>query len=319
MTAQPFDLTTLHHTPRAGAVLASLRGATKTFGSGDSAVRAVDALDISVRSGELIAVLGPNGAGKTTAISLLTGLARPTSGTAELFGGDPRRVSARQRVGAMLQISGVPETLRVRELLRQFRGYYPDPLPMGAVIDAAGLDGLERRLFGDLSGGQQRRVLFGIALCGDPELLFFDEPTTGLDVAVRRSLWATLRDLTRAGRGVVLTTHYLEEADALADRIVVIDHGRVIAEGTPTEVKSLVPGRRIRAHTMVTADRARDWPGVTTASQDGGWLELLAVEAEPVVRELLAADPTLAQLTVTEPSLDDAFLTLTHSLQEAAA
>ncbi len=219
----------------------------------------------------------------------------------------------------MLQISGVPETLRVAELLRQFRGYYPDPLPMGVIIDSAGLGGLERRLFGDLSGGQQRRVLFGIALCGDPELLFFDEPTTGLDVTVRRSLWSTLRDLTRSGRGVVLTTHYLEEADALADRIVVFDHGRVIAEGTPTQIKSLVPGRRIRAHSAVTAEHARSWPGVTTATQDGSWLELLVVDAEPVLRELLAADPALAQLTVTEPSLEEAFLTLTHSLQEAAA
>lgn len=317
MTTTPLHLAA-HPTPRAGAVLASLRGASKVFGSGDSEVRAVAGVDISVRSGELLAVLGPNGAGKTTAISMLTGLARPTSGTAELFGGDPRRVSARQRVGAMLQISGVPETLRVGELLRQFRGYYPDPLPTGVIIDAAGLGGLERRLFGDLSGGQQRRVLFGIALCGDPALLFFDEPTTGLDVTVRRSLWATLRELTRSGRGVVLTTHYLEEADALADRIVVLDHGRVIAEGTPTEIKSLVPGRRIRAHTAVPAGHARDWPGVTTASHDGGWLDLLVVAAEPVLRELLAADPALGQLTVTEPSLEEAFLTLTHSPQEAA-
>jgi ABC-2 type transport system ATP-binding protein len=317
MTASP-SLTT-GHAARRGAVIASLRAASKTFGSGDSAIRAVDGVDIAVCSGELLAVLGPNGAGKSTVVSLLTGLARPTSGTAELFGGDPRRVPARQRVGAMLQISGVPETLRVGELLRQFRGYYPDPLPMGAIIDAAGLGGLERRLFGDLSGGQQRRVLFGLALCGDPELLFFDEPTTGLDVTVRRSLWATLRDLTGSGRGVVLTTHYLEEADALADRIVVIDHGRVIAEGTPSQIKALVPGRRIRARTAVTAEHARGWPGVTTAAQQGSWLELLVVDAEPVLRELLAADQGLAQLTVTEPSLEEAFLTLTHSPQEAAA
>lgn len=319
MTTTPFHLTPIRPAPRAGAVIASLRGASKTFGNGDSAVRAVDGVDITVRSGELLAVLGPNGAGKTTAISMLTGLARPTSGTAELFGGEPRRLPARQRVGAMLQISGVPETLRVGELLRQFSGYYPAPLPMGAIVDAAGLGGLERRLFGDLSGGQQRRVLFGIALCGDPELLFFDEPTTGLDVAVRRGLWATLRDLTRSGRGVVLTTHYLEEADALADWIVVMDRGRVIAEGTPTQIKSLVPGRRIRAHTAVTAERAREWPGVTTASQDGSWLDLLVVDAEPVLRELLAADAALAALTVTQPSLEEAFLTLTDSPQEAAA
>ena len=238
-----------------GAVLAELRSASKRFGTGIATVEAVKDVDLTVRAGELLAVLGPNGAGKTTAISMLTGLRRPTSGTARLFGRDPRDLAARQRVGVMLQASGVPETLRVRELLDEFRGYYPDPLPLTTVIDATGLDGLERRLFGELSGGQQRRVLFAIAMCGNPELLFFDEPTTGLDVEVRRGLWATLRDLTTAGAGVVLTTHYLEEADGLADRIVVLDRGRVIAEGSPCEIKALVPGRRIRARTFGERER----------------------------------------------------------------
>ena len=230
-----------------GAVLAELRGVSKTYGSGGSAVLAVEGVDLTVRPGELLAVLGPNGAGKSTAISMLTGLTAPTSGTALLFGKDPRDIAARQRIGVMLQASGVPETLRVRELLTAFRGYYADPLPLETVIAAAGLAGLENRLFGALSGGQQRRVLFGIALCGNPELLFFDEPTTGLDPEIRRTLWATLRELAGSGRGVVLTTHYLEEADALADRVVVLNGGRIIADGTPSEIKSLVPGRRITA------------------------------------------------------------------------
>ena len=263
-------------------------------------------------------MLGPNGAGKTTAISMLTGLRRPTSGTARLFGRDPRDLAARQRVGVMLQASGVPETLRVRELLDEFRGYYPDPLPLTTVIDATGLDGLERRLFGELSGGQQRRVLFAIAMCGNPELLFFDEPTTGLDVEVRRGLWATLRDLTTAGAGVVLTTHYLEEADGLADRIVVLDRGRVIAEGSPSEIKALVPGRRIRAQTSVSASDAKSFPGVQRASRDGAWLELLTTRPEPALRELMARDLALANLTVVEPSLEDAFLALTTTKEEAA-
>lgn len=218
------------------AVLAELRGVSKRFGRGAAAVDAVRDLDLTVRAGELLAVLGPNGAGKSTAIGMLTGLTAPTSGAARLFGRDPRDVSARQRLGVMLQASGVPETLRVRELVTEFRGYYPSPLPLAAVVDAAGLSGLENRLFGELSGGQQRRVMFGIALSGDPELLFFDEPTTGLDVEVRRSLWATLRDLTRSGRGVVLTTHYLEEAERLADQVHIIDRGGLIASGTPLEL-----------------------------------------------------------------------------------
>ncbi len=298
-----------------GAVVAELRNATKRFGN----VEAVTNIDLTVRSGELLAVLGPNGAGKTTAISMLTGLRRPTSGAASLFGRDPHDIGARQKVGVMLQASGVPETLRVAELLNEFRGYYPDPLPLSAVVAAAGLDGLERRLYGELSGGQQRRVLFGIALCGNPELLFFDEPTTGLDVEVRRGLWATLRDLTAAGRGVVLTTHYLEEADALADRIVVLDRGRIIAEGSPFEIKAQVPGRRIRAQSSVSVADAEGFAGVQRASRDGTWLEILTATAEPALRELLARDPSITNLTVVEPSLEEAFLALTTTTQEAAA
>ena len=301
-----------------GEVLAELLGASKTFGTGPTAVHAVVEVDLVVRAGELLAVLGPNGAGKSTALSMLTGLSTPTSGVARLFGKDPRDLAARQRMGVMLQSSGVPSTLRVRELLTAFRGYYPAPLPFASIVEAAGLDGLENRLFGTLSGGQQRRVLFGIALCGDPELVFVDEPTTGLDVEVRRGLWATLRDLADSGRGVVLTTHYLEEADALADRVVVLNQGRVIAEGTPAQVKTVVPGRRISAESTVTAAEAVRWPAVHHAARDGSRLELLVSEAEPVVRELLAQDRSLTGLTVTEPSLEDAFLTLTNRTEKAA-
>ncbi len=293
--------------------LAELVGASKQFGSGATAVQAVRRLDLAVRPGELLALLGPNGAGKTTAIGMLTGLTKPTAGRARLFGRDPRDVAARRRLGVMLQASGVPATLRVGELLSQFRGYYPTPLPLDQVITAAGLDGLTRRLFGELSGGQQRRVMFAITLAGNPDLVVFDEPTTGLDVAARRGMWATLRDLARSGRGVVLTTHYLEEADALADRIVVIDAGEAIAEGTPGEVKARVPGRRVRAQTSLSAAVAGRWPGVLRASREGPWLELLASVAEPALRTLLALDPAATDITVTEPTLEEAFLALTRN------
>ena len=301
-----------------GAVMAELRGVSRTYGSGGSAVLAVEGVDLSVRAGELLAVLGPNGAGKTTALGMLTGLTTPSTGTARLFGRDPRDLAARQRIGVMLQSSGVPATLRVRELLTAFRGYYPAPLPVASVVEAAGLHGLEDRLFGALSGGQQRRVLFGIALCGDPQLVFVDEPTTGLDAEVRRTLWATLRTLAATGRGVVLTTHYLEEADALADRIVVLHQGRVIAEGTPSQVKSLVPGRRIATETSLEAGQASGWAGVHHVQRAGTRLELLVSEAEPVLRELLYRDPSVTGVTVTEPTLEDAFLTLTNRTEEAA-
>jgi ABC-2 type transport system ATP-binding protein len=301
-----------------GVVVAELLGASKTFGSGAAAVHAVADVDLAVRAGELLAVLGPNGAGKTTALSMLTGLSAPTSGTARLFGRDPRSQAARQRMGVMLQSSGVPDTLRVGELLTAFRGYYPAPMPFASVVEAAGLRGLENRLFGTLSGGQQRRVLFGIALCGDPELVFVDEPTTGLDAEVRRTLWATLRDLAASGRGVVLTTHYLGEADTLADRIVVLNQGRVIVDGSPSQVKSLVPGRRISVESTVAAAEASRWAAVHHAVRNGSRLELLVRQAEPVVRELLARDRSATGLTVTEPTLEDAFLTLTNRTEEAA-
>ena len=301
-----------HDTP----VLAELLEASKQFGKGGARVQAVSGLDLEVRSGELLALLGPNGAGKSTAVGMLTGLTAPTSGRARLFGRDPRDVRARRRLGVMLQASGVPETLRVRELLTQFRGYYPAPLPMARVVAAAGLDGLENRMFGELSGGQQRRVLFGIAMAGDPDLLVFDEPTTGLDVEARHGLWATLRELARSGRGVVLTTHYLEEADALADRIVVVDHGVVIAQGGPAEIKARVPGRRVRARSAVSLAVASQWPGVTRASREGRWLELFAGSAEPVLRALLDLDPSATEVTVTEPSLEEAFLALTSDMEE---
>lgn len=298
--------------------MAELHGASKTYRSSGATVLAVDDVDMTVRAGELLAVLGPNGAGKTTALDMLTGLTTPTTGSAQLFGRDPQDLLARQRIGVMLQSSGVPDTLRVRELLTSFRGYYPAPLPMAAVVAAAGLHGLENRLFGTLSGGQQRRVLFGIALCGDPELVFVDEPTTGMDAEARRMLWGTLRDLAGAGRGVVLTTHYLEEADALADRIVVLNQGRVIAEGSPAQIKSRVPGRRITASTCIGVEQASGWDGVHHAQQDGTRLELLVSEPEPVLRELLSRDHSVTGVTVTEPSLEEAFLTLTEPTEEAA-
>ena len=201
------------------------------------AVEALRGLDLTIHPGEVVALLGANGAGKTTTVRTLLGLVKPDSGEVRLFGRDPRDVSARTRMGAVLQIARVPETLRVREHIHLFSGYYPDPMPIAEVIEAAGLAGLERRKFGDLSGGQQKRVLFALALCGNPDLLVLDEPTTGLDVEARRALWKQIRAFVARGKSVLLTTHYLAEAEALAHRVIVLDKGSVVAEGTPAEIK----------------------------------------------------------------------------------
>ncbi len=198
---------------------------------------ALNGIDLTIRPGELVSLLGANGAGKTTAVRILLGLAPPTSGEARVFGCDPRDAASRTRVGAMLQIARVPETLRVREHIHLFSSYYPNPMPMQDVIEAAGLQGIERKKYGELSGGQQKRTLFALAICGNPDLLVLDEPTVGLDVEARRALWKQIRAFIAGGKSVLLTTHYLAEAEALANRVVVIHRGVVVAEGTPQEIK----------------------------------------------------------------------------------
>jgi ABC-2 type transport system ATP-binding protein len=212
----------------------------------------------------------------------------------------------------MLQVGRVPETLRVREHIDLFSSYYQKPMPAAEVLRAAGLEKLSERKFGDLSGGQRQRVLFALALCGDPDLLFLDEPTVGLDVEARRMLWEEIRQLVRRGKTVLLTTHYLQEADALADRVAVINKGEVIAEGTPAEIKAQTAGKKIRCITRLPMAAIRELPGVSEVKQDREAIEIHAVEAEPVLRELLARDGTLSGLEVTSAGLEDAFLALTH-------
>src|SRR5436190_15860745 len=220
--------------------VARLEAVSKSYGNAQALVN----FSFDVRAGELVALLGPNGAGKTTAIKLLLGLARPTTGRVSVFGGDPAGVATHARVGAMMQVGRVPETLRVGEHIDLFSSYYPNPLPMAETLAIAGIENLRDRRFGLLSGGQKQRVLFALAICGNPDLFFLDEPTVGLDVEGRHMLWDEIRKLLALGKTIVLTTHYLEEADALANRIAVINKGAIIAQGTPSEIKSRISGKK---------------------------------------------------------------------------
>lgn len=297
-------------------VIARLADITKRYGN----VTAVDALNLDIHQGEILALLGPNGAGKTTSVNLLLGLARPTTGQAELFGRPPREIAVRRRIGAMLQDAQIDSHARVREVLALQTGYYPDPMSVREALELAGIEALPERPVTKLSGGQKQRLMFALALCGNPELLFLDEPTAGLDVEARRALWSTLRALAEDGRTIVLTTHYLEEADALADRIVVVNRGRIVAAGSPAEIKNTVAQRRIRCVTRLTREQVQALPGVTAVKRDGARLEITASQPESVVLELLKRDDALHDLEVTGARLEEAFLALTeeHPLEKAA-
>lgn len=290
------------------ACVARIEDATKNYGP----VQALVDFNFEVRAGELIALLGPNGAGKTTAIKLLLGLATPTRGKVSVFGGDPSSTAIHTRVGAMLQVGRVPETLRVWEHIDLFSSYYPNPLPISETLAIAGLEDLRNRKFGVLSGGQKQRVLFALAICGDPDLLFLDEPTVGLDVEARHLLWDEIRKLVARGKTVVLTTHYLEEADALADRIGVINRGSIIAEGTPTEIKSRTAGKKIRCITELSQAVIQDLPGVSGVHQDRGAMVIHTSQTEDVLRGLLQLDLEVSGIEVSSAGLEEAFLALTR-------
>jgi ABC-2 type transport system ATP-binding protein len=294
--------------PAGASVIASLRSVTKKFGP----QIALDRLSLELRQGEVVALLGPNGAGKTTAVRLLLGLSEATSGEVSIFGGNPRDRASRLRLGAMLQVGRMPDTLRVREHLQLFSSYYDHPRPLEELLAVAGLEGLQERLFGTLSGGQKQRVLFALALCGDPDLICLDEPTLGMDVEARRAMWEQVRKLAAAGKTILLTTHYLEEADALASRIIVVQKGKVIAEGTSAELKAADQSRTIRCTTSLQASFVSALPEVTSVEQEGNTMLVRTQAPEAVLRTMLERDPALSGLEVRAAALEDAFLALTN-------
>ncbi|OOG60082.1 ABC transporter ATP-binding protein [Rhodanobacter sp. C03] len=300
--------------PHTREPIARLGGAVKRYGP----LTALDGADLSLQRGELLALLGPNGAGKTTAIALLLGLIRADAGTIELFGQDPQRIEARRRIGVMLQNAELPATLRVVELLRLTASYYPAPRTLAETAELAGIADLLKRPYAKLSGGQQRRVQFALALCGRPELLFLDEPTVGMDIEARQKLWVAIRQLLAEGCSVLLTTHYLEEAEALADRVCVMARGRMIHEGTVDELRARVAMKRIRCLSALPIDTVQGWPEVSQVRRENERLHIATAEAETVVRRLLDADRHLRELEVHRAGLAEAFTELTRDADEAS-
>ncbi len=286
----------------------SFVGVSKNYGE----VKAMDSLDLSIERGETVALLGPNGAGKSTTISMLLGLLPTDEGEVRLFGESPHEAVAAGRVGAMLQEAGLPSNVKVRELVSFVRGLYPEPLPVEEILTTAGLADLADRRSNKLSGGQTARVRFALALAGDPDLLVLDEPTAAMDVESRRAFWKSMRFHAATGRTILFSTHYLEEADANTDRIVVVAGGRVIADGSGAEIKSTVGGRTVSFDLAGNPSEGLDLlPGVVSVELHGDRASLRSADSDATVVTLIGERGTPRNLEVNGAGLEEAFLALT--------
>ena len=284
-----------------------LRGVTKDFGP----VHAVRGIDLELQQGEIVAFLGPNGAGKTTTLDMVLGLSKPTTGHATVLGLEPRQAIARGLVSAVMQTGGLIKDLTVRETVEYTASLFADTRPVDEVLENAGISGLADRKVAKCSGGEQQRLRFAMALLSDPALLLLDEPTTGMDVEGRRTFWSSIRADAARGRTIMFATHYLEEADAYADRIVLISHGRIVADGTGAQIKALASGRTIRA-TLPDADTGAlaAMPGVTGVEVRGDSVLVHTRDSDSVARHLLTHTDA-HDLEITSQGLEDAFLSLT--------
>jgi ABC-2 type transport system ATP-binding protein len=274
--------------------------------------KAVDNLSLKIEQGSVVALLGPNGAGKTTTVSMILGLLQPTSGSVTLLGGDPREQLIRDRIGAMLQDVSVIDNLKVSETINLFRSYYIKPLPLEQLLHISGLEGEKEKMATALSGGQQRRLGFALAIAGDPEVLFLDEPTVGMDVTSRQLFWDTIRAMAGRGRTIVLTTHYLEEADNVADRVVVINNGKLIADGTPSEIKAETTGRVLSftAGASVTKELLLALPELSDMEWSGRRVKLFSLNTDRLIKALIEKQVDMRDIEIQSGGLEDAFQAL---------
>jgi ABC-2 type transport system ATP-binding protein len=284
-------------------MLARAIEATRRYGD----VLALDRVSLDIRAGELVGLLGPNGAGKSTLINLFAGLRRPTSGTVELFGGSPRDPAMRRGIGVTPQETGLPESLRVGEIVDFVSAHYPGRAGKEGLLARFGLGDLVRRQVGGLSGGQRRRLAVALAFAGDPKLVFLDEPTTGLDVEARRALWDGIKAFHEDGGTVLLTSHYLEEIEALAERVVVVGHGRVLADDTVRAVRDMVGVRRV----SLVAEDLPELPGVLGSERADGRVSLVTTDPDRLVVELVKSGTPFSGLEIRPTTLEEAFLAIT--------
>ncbi|SDW66002.1 ABC transporter ATP-binding protein [Paenibacillus sp. CF384] len=273
---------------------------------------AVSDLTLSIAEGTVVALLGPNGAGKTTTVSMILGMHKPTKGTVKLLGGDPRDQQVRDRIGAMLQDVSVIDGLKVGESIELFRSYYKKPLPLDYLLKVSNLTEEKNKFATALSGGQQRRLGFALALAGDPDVIFLDEPTVGMDVTSRQLFWDTVKAMAGQGKTIVLTTHYLDEADSVADRIIVINNGKLIADGTPSEIKAETTGRVISfiAGDSVTTESLLALPDVTDVEWSGRKVKLYSSDTDRLIVALVEKRFDMRDIEIQTGGLEDAFQAL---------
>jgi ABC-2 type transport system ATP-binding protein len=296
-----------------GAPAIELSELHKHYGS----TKAVDGINLSIAAGEVVALLGPNGAGKSTTIDMMLGLGRADTGTVRIFGGSPSQAVAAGSVGAMLQTGGLITGLTVRELITVMASLYPSPRPTDEVLALTGLTEVADKQASKLSGGQTQRVRFAVAVVSNPQLMVLDEPTAALDVQARHAFWETMRDLATAGRTVLFATHYLDEADRFADRIVLMAHGRIVADGSATEIKSVVDVRVIRATLPdVPTTDLEHVAGVVKAERFGDSILLSCSSSDDALRALLASYPAMRDIEVRGGGLEEAFQVLTGEVDE---
>ena len=294
-------------TPRTSIAAIEAAGLTKSYGK----VKAVRGIDLEVQPGEIVAFLGPNGAGKTTTIDMLLGLARPDSGTVQVYGMSPRAAIAHGLVSAVMQTGGLLQDITVRETVQLTASLFSDPRPVDEVLKRAGILDIGDRIVKKCSGGQQQRLRFAMALLSDPGLLILDEPTTGMDVEGRRDFWNAIREDAKSGRTVIFATHYLDEADAYADRIILVRQGLIVADGSAAEIKNLASGRSVRASLVDADEKAlRAIPGVDAVEVRPEGVLIRASDSDAVARYLLTKT-TAKDLEITSHSLEDAFIALT--------
>jgi ABC-2 type transport system ATP-binding protein len=289
--------------------IASLNKVSKKFGD----KQVLKDIDLDICAGEVLSILGPNGAGKTTLINLMLGRYSLSTGNISIFGYSPGNIHLKRLCGAMLQISGLPDMSTIKEQIQLFSSYYPQPMTYQQIMALTGLKEIENQFCKSLSGGQKQRLLFALSICGNPQLLFLDEPSAGMDISMRKSLWKTITNLKQQGTSIILTTHYLEEADQLSDRIVILNQGKIIQRGTPDEIKTSFNCKKIKFISALPIDKFKQLDNKIKVEYSGKYYKILSKDSTATIKKILALTDDISDLTITGAALEDAFLSINQA------